>query len=137
MVYWIDLLLCSRTASFRRPLREIAPSVQRPAWIRVRPLTKALDPRVLDAELGAGEPEVLSLALALGGYTVLLDERSARRLAVSLGLPLLGTVGLLARAKRQGILQNVRSSIDALLQSGFYASPDLVERVLREAGELP
>ena len=116
--------------------REIVPTVQRPTWVTVRLLTQALDSRVVDADLGAGETEVLSLALELGDHTVLVDERSARRLAVSLGLPLLGTVGLLARAKREGIIQSVRPSIDALLQSGFFASPGLIERVLREAGEL-
>ncbi|MGH2558913.1 MAG: DUF3368 domain-containing protein [Thermomicrobiales bacterium] len=116
--------------------QEIAPTVRRPAWVTVRSLTGTPDTRVLQAGLGPGETEVLRLALELGTYTVIVDERAARRLAVSLGLPLIGTVGLLARAKRQGIISAVRPNIEALVRSGFYASSGLIDRVLREAGEM-
>ena len=114
---------------------EIAPTVQRPAWITVQPLTQPLDARVVVAGLDQGETEVLSLALELGTHTVVVDERRARRTALALGLPIIGAVGLLARAKGEGVLPAVRPAIEALRRTGFFVSNALVERVLREAGE--
>jgi predicted nucleic acid-binding protein len=90
---------------------------------------------VVAAGLDPGETEVLSLALELGTHTVVVDERAARRTALALGLPLVGAVGLLARAKREGILPAVRPGIEALQRTGFFVSSALVDRVLREAGE--
>jgi predicted nucleic acid-binding protein len=114
---------------------EIAPTVQRPAWIVVQSLTQPFDPRVVAAGLDPGETEVLSLALELGTHTVVVDERAARRIALALGLSLVGAVGLLVRAKREGILPAVRPGVEALQRSGFFVSSALVGRVLREAGE--
>lgn len=117
--------------------REIAPTVQRSAWITIRPLTPPLDERVALAGLDPGETEVLGLALELGAVTAVVDERRARRIALALGLPLIGAVGLLARAKHAGILPEVRPIIDALQRSGFFVSDTLIEWVLREVGEWP
>ena len=114
---------------------EIAPTVQLPSWITVQPLTQPLDARVVAAGLDPGEAEVLCLALELGTHTVVVDERRARRTALVLGLPLVGAVGLLARAKREGILPAIRPRLEALQRTGFFASNVLVEQVLREVGE--
>ena len=43
-------------------VREIAPSVIRPAWIIERPLTRTISPRIVAASLGPGESEAISLA---------------------------------------------------------------------------
>jgi predicted nucleic acid-binding protein len=115
--------------------RETAAAVQRLDWISIRPLSRPLDARVKLAGLDPGVTEVLGLALELATYTVIVGERRARRTALALGLPLIGVVGLLARAKRVGVLPHVRPSIEALQRSGFFVSDALIERVLREAGE--
>jgi predicted nucleic acid-binding protein len=46
--------------------REIAPSVRRPAWVTVMPLTRPIPPRIVEASLDPGEAEALSLALEQG-----------------------------------------------------------------------
>jgi predicted nucleic acid-binding protein len=114
---------------------ETAATVQRLKWISIQAPTRPLDARVELAGLDLGETEVLGLALELMTYTAIVDERRARRTALALGLPLIGVVGLLARAKRVGVLPHVRPSIEALQRSGFFVSDALIERVLREAGE--
>ncbi|HET8522188.1 MAG TPA: DUF3368 domain-containing protein [Thermomicrobiales bacterium] len=115
--------------------RETPATVQRLDWISIRPLSRPLDARIELAGLDPGEAEVLGLALELATYTAVVDERRTRRTALALGLPLIGVVGLLARAKRVGVLPLVRPSIEALQRSGFFVSELLIERVLHEAGE--
>lgn len=114
---------------------EVAPSVTLPSWAEGRPLQQPMAGEILRASLGAGESEAISLAQEIRAAWLLLDERPARRLAQALGLRVAGTLGLLNRAKERGLLQAVRPHLEALLRAGFHATPALVERILREAGE--
>lgn len=61
-----------------------------------------------------GEAETLALAIELKAEIVLLDEQEARHTATRLGLRALGVLGVLLQAKRLGIIEEVRSRLDAL-----------------------
>lgn len=114
---------------------EVTPAMTLPAWIRQRDLTQTIIPAVLTAPLGAGEREAISLALEAGACLVILDDRPARRTAQALSLPVIGTLGVLLAAKRRGLVPDVRSCLDELMQQDFRVSPRLREDVLRDAGE--
>jgi predicted nucleic acid-binding protein len=116
---------------------ETAPTVVLPSWIREQPLAQPLGPQMLGAMLGPGESEAIGLALETGATWVILDDRPARRLAQALGLPVVGTLGVLVAAKRRGFLPKVQPSVDALIQNGFRIAADLYKRVLADAGENP
>lgn len=115
--------------------REIAPSVRLPGWITTRILTRPIDQRVLAAALDPGETEVLSLALELDHVGVVLDERSARRVGLSLGLPITGTVGILITARQQTLIPKLRPILEALRLVDFYMSEELVATALKLVGE--
>ena len=87
------------------------------------------------ANLDAGERDAIALAIERGTVSVMLDDRRARRLAESLGVRVIGTVGVLAVAKDQDMLPAIRPEIEALLRVRFFLAPDVVARVLKEAGE--
>jgi predicted nucleic acid-binding protein len=87
--------------------------------------------------LGAGESEAISLAIEMKARLLLLDDLAARRLALGLHLPIIGTLGLLLAAKRKGLLETVKPSLDQLMACEFRVSADLYERLLRDAGEAP
>ena len=91
--------------------------------------------RVLRASLGPGESEAISLAIELDSQLLLLDDLAARRLALGLHLPIVGTLGLLLAAKRKSLLDAIKPCIDQLLSHHFRVSTDLYSRVLRDAGE--
>jgi predicted nucleic acid-binding protein len=134
----LDLLshLFSRVVIPPEVARETAPSLAvRPAWIVTVALQRPLDPRLLAVTLDPGERETIGLAMELAAPWVVLDERRARRAAEALGLPVVGTVGLLIRAKRRGLLQAVRPSLDALIASGFFVGPGLYRSALAAVGE--
>ena len=103
-------------------------------WLRVVPNPEpahGLDPDRLDA----GESAVLSLAIENPGAIVILDDRAARTEAILRNIPLLGTAGVLLRAKEQGRLESVRPTLDAVRQAGLYLTDRLYRTVLRLAGE--
>jgi uncharacterized protein len=103
-------------------------------WLRVAPAPRdahGLDPDRLDA----GEIAVLSLAIENPGAIVILDDRAAREEAVRRHIPLLGTAGILLRAKEQGRVAAVRPPLDAVRQAGLYMSDRVYRIVLRLAAE--
>ncbi|MGH7200146.1 MAG: DUF3368 domain-containing protein [Planctomycetaceae bacterium] len=116
---------------------EASPRLVLPDRIAERPLTQPVGSQVLAASLGSGERETISLALEIEADRVILDDRAARRLAQDLGLPIIGTLGVLLAAKRRTILSNIRPQRDALIHHGFRIAPALYEQVLSDAGEWP
>ena len=110
-------------------------SVVLPEWVVQTSLTQSIGPRILRASLGPGESEAMSLALEVNARWIILDDRPARRLAEALGLPVIGTLGILLAGKRRGFLFAVRPCLDALMNIGFRMTSDLYERVIADAGE--
>lgn len=90
---------------------------------------------VAEWNLGAGEAEVLSLALSRPGYYAMLDDAAARACARTFRIPLLGTGGALILAKRHGLLPSVMTALDALRTAGLWLSAEVEQLLKQEAGE--
>lgn len=90
---------------------------------------------VLSKELDEGESEVICLALEQKAKWVVLDDQDARRFAHRYGLKVIGTLGLLAWAKEKGLITSFRAEVLKLQKAGFYATPMLIERLLKETSE--
>jgi predicted nucleic acid-binding protein len=88
----------------------------------------ALDARIRVATLGPGESEAISLALEIGVDWIVLDDAPGRRLAESMKLPVIGTLGVLLMAKQEGVINEVKPFADALLSVNFRVSPSLFAR---------
>ncbi len=92
--------------------------------------------QLLRAELGAGEAEVLSLAMELAADKVLIDERKGRRIAKNIyGLSIVGTGKILLSAKQNDIVQSVSPLLERMKANGYYLSDRLISRIVQEAGE--
>jgi predicted nucleic acid-binding protein len=103
-------------------------------WVSLAaPETRVLLP--LASGLGVGELQVIALAKETAEHLALLDDRRARRFARLLGLTYSGTLGVLLKAKQQGILERLAPVCDALEQRGFRLSPRTRQSVLSRAGE--
>jgi predicted nucleic acid-binding protein len=85
--------------------------------------------------LGPGESQVITLAGALPRCRAILDDLEARRCAQSLGLQLIGTLGVVLRAKRRGVIAAARPVIEHLRRVGLYASDKLIELASAHLGE--
>jgi predicted nucleic acid-binding protein len=105
-----------------------------PPWLTVVSLNSPLSP-VSVAALDKGESAVIQLAIEQGRLRVSIDELQGRRIAAALGLRVVGSLGLVARAKTLGIIEAVRPLIEKAMQEGIHYHPHLVSRVLKAAGE--
>ena len=86
-------------------------------------------------QLGVGEAEALALAMAHTSSRLLIDDGRGRRIATTAGMRVIGTLGVLRRAKVAGLIPCVAPEIARLLDSGIYLSPSMVDRFMREIGE--
>lgn len=103
-------------------------------WVDIRSLeTQPL--LALADDLGAGERELLGLAVSVPDALIILDDARARIHAVRLGMRLTGTLGVLLRAKREGTISSVAPLLEQLTTTGFRVSQETSEAVLRLAGE--
>lgn len=66
---------------------------------------------------------------------VILDDNAAKKTARYLGLPVTGTLGVLVKAKRMGIIEEVRPLLAEMRKNGFYLSSTVERMVLEQAGE--
>ncbi len=103
---------------------------------RVRPVDDITVPVVVAAwDLGLGETQVLAHSLGQCGVVAVLDDGAARQCARSLGIPVVGTLGLVLAAKRMGWIAAARPVVERLLGDGLYPSPSLVAEALAEVCE--
>lgn len=104
-------------------------------WVVERLPVQPFDQRLNESSLDPGEKEAIALALELRAQRLILDDLPARRFAETVGLPIIGTVGVLEVARQLSILPRLQTVLDQLVQSGFHLSPGLIARTLANAGE--
>jgi len=101
-------------------------TIQKPDPQLVQPLSILVD---------AGEAEAIALAQGVPGCIILLDDSRARKIAERLNIKQIGTVGLLLRAKRIGLIKTIKPHLDSLLENGIYIRQELIDAVLNDAEE--
>jgi predicted nucleic acid-binding protein len=95
-----------------------------PAWLEIQ----AVQPLSIDALVGAGELEAISLAYELR-LPLLMDDSVARSVARGLGLDVTGTLGVLERGAAQEIV-SLPEVLAKLRATSFYLADSLVEAAL-------
>jgi predicted nucleic acid-binding protein len=113
---------------------ECVPDVQGCDWIKIRSVRIPSLVRLV-TDFGAGEAQVLALALEEPNCLVILDERLAREVAELQNLRITGTAGVLLKAKQQGYISAVRPLLDNLMQSNFRLSDQVRIMILKRAQE--
>jgi predicted nucleic acid-binding protein len=105
-------------------------------FITVQTPTDTAEVRRLARTLDAGEAEAISLAKEVGADLLLIDEARGRAAADAAGLPHVGLLGILIRAKHEQLIADVRSRLDRLrAETRFFISEQLYQHVLRQLGE--
>lgn len=104
-------------------------------WVHVELINDHSEKKMYKAKLHDGEVEVMILAQEQEADLVVLDDNAAKKTAKYLGLRVTGTLGILVKAKRQGIIEEVRPLLSEMRKNGFYVSSNVERMVLEQAGE--
>jgi predicted nucleic acid-binding protein len=92
--------------------------------------------KALSQVIDQGEASSFALAFEVENSILVLDDRKARAVATTLNLKFTGTLGILLKAKKGGILPSLQSVMDALAKTDFRISQNVIDRILKEAGEI-
>jgi hypothetical protein len=101
---------------------------------RVVPDPAAIPAALPRTSIDAGERSAIALAIEREAM-LLLDDRRARRIAAESGRPVIGTLGLLVRAREEGLVTALRPLIEQLRSTGYFISDELVAEVLSSLNE--
>lgn len=99
------------------------------SWISVKTISNEIDKRMYKARLHDGEVEVMILAQEENADLVVIDDLPARKTAQYLGLTLTGTLGILIKAKENGIIDAVMPLIHEMQLKHIYFSENLINMV--------
>ncbi len=109
-----------------------------PAWAMVSPM--AVIPSEVASQPGLHACEAAALALAITKHadSILMDEAAGRRAARTLGITVIGVLGVLLQAKRAGLISEIKPVLNRLeVEAGFWLSASVVQQALLQAGEQP
>ena len=105
-------------------------------WIHVCKITDESQKRMYQAKLHAGEVEVMILAQEKPvSDLVILDDNAAKKTAKFLGLKVTGSLGVILKAKKTGLIKEVAPLMNQLISNGFYITKEIYDLVKSEAGE--
>ncbi len=108
---------------------DVASNVEAAAWAKVV-ADEDVSQVIAAWDLGRGETQVLAYGLAHPGWESVLDDAAARRCAASVGVSVVGTLGLVLRAKTRGVISDARSLVDQLRGAGLYLTDEMASRAL-------
>ena len=111
--------------------REVAST----SWIKKVPVKNRTAVEDLLIELDLGEAETIILAQEINADLVLMDEKKGRQKLSEQRRKKIGTVGILLKAKQEGILPAIRDDMMKLREMGFSISQPVIDGILEEVGE--
>ena len=85
-------------------------------------------------DIGPGESQVLAQCLRTTRWAV-LDDRMARRCANAHGIPVIGSLGIVLRAKNRGLIEHAKPWVCKLRDAGMYLDEATIRRVLSTVAE--
>jgi hypothetical protein len=102
-------------------------------WIQVLKVKEDNFLKMLRTKLDDGESEAITLAIEKKADLILLDEKSARNIAKTVGLDFMGTIGCLLLAKKFGIISNIKTVLDLIMtEAKFWISNTLYEAIVSD-----
>ena len=106
-----------------------------PEWIEILSVKSKDTQRLLEMQIDKGESSAIALALEISDSLLILDDIKARKVATQLGLSITGTLGIIIKAKLEGIIPSVIPILNKIKQTDFRLSDEVELQVLKAAME--
>lgn len=104
--------------------------------IIMQPISNTIFVKQLMPFLHQGEAEAICLSLEKKAKLCLIDDKDARIIAQLNNLQVTGTLGILLKAKKTGLISSVKQLIDRLrAEHHFWIKEDMYQKVLHIAKE--
>lgn len=101
-----------------------------PDWILVYEVKNIQQQTELEKRLDKGEASSIALALELENTTLIIDEIKGRKIAQSLNIDIIGTIGVIMLAEKRGLIRDVFETLFRLVNNGFRLSDKLIDSII-------
>ncbi|MEQ9437913.1 MAG: DUF3368 domain-containing protein [Cyclobacteriaceae bacterium] len=108
---------------------------QLPEWVKIESVKDGKYQSVLALEVDRGEASAIALSAEKEDALLILDDLRARKLAEKLGLSYTGTLGVIARSRKEGVITSVKPIIEKIRNTNFRFGEDVFSAILKAAGE--
>ena len=105
-----------------------------PPWIKISSAKNVNLRSDLEKRLDKGEASSIILAQETPNSTLIIDEIKGRKIAKSLNIDIIGTIGILIIAHKRGLAEDVLNIIYKLIENGFRISDDLLSNLVERFG---
>ncbi|MGA1869032.1 MAG: DUF3368 domain-containing protein [bacterium] len=99
-------------------------------WISICETSDVKTLKVLKTIVDEGEAEVLTLGTEIKDSLLILDDLKARAVAKGLEINITGTLGVILKAKRRGIIKSIKEVLNDLKKVEFRMSEKLKEKMI-------
>jgi predicted nucleic acid-binding protein len=106
-----------------------------PDWIILKSPSDLQKQQILELQIDKGEASAITLALEMPESLVILDDLQARSMAQQLGINITGTLGVVVKAKLNGIIPSIKPFLNKIKQTNFRISSAVEEMALNQACE--
>ena len=106
-----------------------------PEWVEIVTVKDKYRQQLLEMQIDKGESSAIALALETPDSTIILDDYKARKIADQLGLIFTGTIGVIVKAKLNGIISSIKPLLEKIKQTDFRLSAEIELLALKEAKE--
>jgi predicted nucleic acid-binding protein len=106
-----------------------------PDWIIITEVKNKQKQKEIEERLDKGEASSIALALEIENTTLIINEIKGRKIAQSLNIDIIGTIGIILLADKKGLISNVTSLILRLVNKGFRLSDKLINKIIEKYGQ--
>ena len=106
-----------------------------PDWIIITEVKDKQKQKDLEERLDKGESSSIALALEIDNATLIIDEIKGRKIAQSLNIDIIGTIGIILLADKKGLISDVIGTVLRLVNKGFRLSDKLINKIIEKYGQ--
>ncbi len=106
-----------------------------PNWINIVKVQNLQKKSELEEVLDKGEASSIALSLEIEDSILIIDELKGRKIASSLNIKIIGTIGILILAYKKGLIKDLITVILKLVNNGFRLSDSLLNRIIDQFGK--
>ncbi|MEL7124389.1 MAG: DUF3368 domain-containing protein, partial [Bacteroidota bacterium] len=90
----------------------------------------------LKQNLGNGEASSIAVALEIKESLLIIDEKKGRRVAAEMKIEIIGSLGVLLKAKEKEVIDSVKDTLDLIDKTDFRISEAVRTKILVQSEEI-
>ena len=103
-----------------------------PNWVKTVSISESEQFVRLINQLGKGEASAITLALENKNSILLIDEKKGRKIAQQLNINIIGSLGVLLKAKEKGVVRSVEEILKLIDTTDFRISQSIRNKILEK-----